>query len=99
MKEEIFNKYVNEVTKLFRITKEELFTKNKKRNISEARQILYYLCFTRPMQITYIEQYMIANGYDIKHPSIIHGIGAVKSRIDDDRDYLTLIERIQGCVL
>jgi chromosomal replication initiation ATPase DnaA len=98
MKREIFNSYVDEVTKLFCISKEELFTKNKKRNISEARQILYYLCFVRPMQVTYIEQYMRASGYDISHPSIIHGIGAVEDRISADRDYLTLIKKIQECV-
>jgi len=98
MKREIFDKYVDEVTKLFGISKEELFTKNKKRNISEARQVLYYLCYRRPMQITYIEQYMRASGYHISHPSIIHGIGAMKDRIDADSDYFKLIERIEQCV-
>lgn len=98
MKREIFNKYADEVTRLFGISKDELFTKNKKRNISEARQVLYYLCYVRPMQITYIEQYMTDSGYVIKHPSIIHGIHAVEARIDGDRDYLTLIKKIQECV-
>lgn len=98
MKQDIFNKYVDEVTKLFRISKEELFTKNKKRSISEARQVLYYLCYRRPMQITYIEQYMRANGYDIKHPTIIHGITVMIDRVDADRDYFKLIEKIEQCV-
>lgn len=98
MKREIFNQYVDEVTRLFDISKEELFTKNKKRNISEARQILYYLCFVRPMQVTYIEQYMVDSGYDITHSTIIHGIGAVQDRINADRDYLTLVKKIQECV-
>jgi hypothetical protein len=47
---------------------------------------------------TYIEQYMRASGYHISHPSIIHGIGAMKDRIDADSDYFKLIERIEQCV-
>ena len=98
MKREIFDKYVDEVTRLFGISKEQFFTKNKKRDISEARQVVYYLCYRRPMQITYIEQYMRANGYDVRHPTIIHGITVMIERANADKDYFKLIEKIEQCV-
>jgi len=98
MKKEIFDKYVDEVTRLFGISKEQFFTKNKKRDISEARQVVYYLCYRRPMQITYIEQHMRSNGYDVRHPTIIHGIKVMTDRVDADKDYYKLIERIEKCI-
>ena len=98
MKREIFDKYVDEVTRLFGISKEQFFTKNKKRDISEARQVVYYLCYRRPMQITYIEQHMIANGYIITHSTIIHGITVMIERANADKDYFKLIEKIEQCV-
>jgi len=98
MKQEIFNRYVDEVIKIFNISREQFFTKNKKRNISESRQVVYYLCYKRPMAISSIEHYMRSNGYDISHPSIIHGIEAMTHRINADYDYLKIIERIEKCV-
>ena len=44
----------------------------------DARHLLYYLCSKRPMRITYIQKYMKANGYNINHSSIIHGINVMK---------------------
>ena len=41
MKEEVFNQYVNAIINRLRITKIELFTKNKERDIAEARFMLY----------------------------------------------------------
>jgi hypothetical protein len=65
MKHDVFNQYVERVTDLFAITKEDFFSKNKKRAIVDARQLVYYLCAKRPMQITYIEKYMNEGGYAI----------------------------------
>ena len=46
------------------------------------------------MRITYIQKYMEDRGYKINHSSIIHGITQVENRIEQDQDYLTLIDRI-----
>lgn len=98
MKEDVFNQYVERVLNLFNITKEEFFSKSKKRNLVDARQLVYYLCLTRPIQITYIQGFMRDNGYDVVHSVIIHGVNAMKKRIKDDRDYQAVIKEINRAV-
>lgn len=94
MKAEIFNNYVQEVNNLFGIESEELFEKSKKRRVVDARHLLYYLCYTRPMRLRYIQDYMAENGYSVGHSSILHGIDQVNKKIEQDRDYKKVIERI-----
>lgn len=98
MKQEIFNQYVDRVCELFSIDKKELFTKNKQRDIVDARHLLYYLCFKRPMRIGYIEKFMRNEGYQINHPSIIHGIKVVEQTAENDADYTSAIKDIERSV-
>jgi chromosomal replication initiator protein len=98
MKEDVFNQYVERVSDLFGIKKEDLFTKSKKREIVDARQLVYYLCAKRPMRISYIQKYFKDNGYDIVHSSIIHGINIMNERVKDDKDYYTIIQDINKAV-
>lgn len=95
MKSDIFYQYVDKVTDLFKITKEDLFSKNKKRELADARNLLYYLCKNRPMTVSYIKKYMGENGYDVKHPTVIYGIGTVERKVDEDDDYLQIVKDIQ----
>ena len=87
MKNVAFNGYVQKVCDLFNITQTELFTKSKRRDIVDARHLLYFLCHKRPMQIRYIQEYMGNNGYKIGHSTIIHGIEQVKEKVTEDTDY------------
>lgn len=98
MKQEVFNQYVDRVSDLFGISKDVLFSKTKKRNVVDARHLVYYLCAKRPMQVTYIEKYMSECGYDIKHSSIIHGISSVEKRILEDKDYVSVIRDVERAV-
>jgi len=98
MKVQIFNKYVQEVNNLFGIESEELFEKSKKRRVVDARHLLYYLCYTRPMRLKYIQDYMSEKGYHIKHSTIIHGINIVEEKIKKDRDYKEVIRNINTTI-
>lgn len=98
MKQDIFNQYADRIVDIFSISKEELFSKSKKREIVDARYLLYYLCHKRPMTITYIQRYMKENGYDIQHSSIIHGINDVVGRVKDDADYLQTVKELEKAV-
>lgn len=95
MKSEIFGQYADSVVKLFRIDKAELFSKNKRRDLVDARQLLYYLCFKRPMALIYIQNFMKENGYEISHSTIIHSVKAVERRLMEDRDYASVVNNIQ----
>lgn len=98
MKEDVFNQYVERVLDLFGITKEEFFSKSKKRNFVDARQLVYYLCAQRPIKITYIQKFMCDNGYEIVHSVIIHGIKAMEGRIKEDRDYQSIVKELNRAV-
>lgn len=98
MKEDVFNQYVERVLDLFSITREEFYSKSKKRNLVDARQLVYYLCAQRPIQITYIQKFMCENGYDVVHSVIIHGIKAMDGRVKKDKDYKSIIKELDRAV-
>jgi chromosomal replication initiation ATPase DnaA len=98
MKNDIFNQYVDKVTELFGVSREELFSKTKRRDIVDARYMLYYLCFKRPMTLRYIQKFMTENGYDIQHPSVIYGINVAVERAKNDSDYAQIIKDTEKSV-
>ena len=96
MKLNIFNDYVTEVANLYNIEEEKIFEKSKERVIVDARHLLYYLCYYRPMKLKYIQDYMGQRGYEIGHSSIIHGIQSVHKAMAQDDDYQKVINDING---
>lgn len=98
MKQDVFNQYVERVSAMFNISREDFFSKKKNREFVDARYLVYYLCSKRPMQITYIQRYMNEGGSSVKHPSIIHGISAIERRIADDKDYVSVIKDVERAV-
>ncbi len=87
MKRGIFNEYVEAVLDIFEIKRSQLFKKSKRRDIVDARHLLYYMCYHRPMQVNYIQMFMKENGYKVGHSTIIHGISQVSDKMDEDTDY------------
>jgi chromosomal replication initiation ATPase DnaA len=98
MKEQIFNQYAQRVAKLFGITEEQLFSRTKIREIVDARQLLIYLCYKRPMKLVTIETFLNNKGHKINHSTIGHSIKIVDQKITDDRDYRTIISNIENSV-
>lgn len=87
MKRGIFNEYVDSVLGIFEIKRTELFKKSKRRDIVDARHLLYYMCYHRPIQVNYIQMFMKENGYRVGHSSIIYGINQVSDKMEADSDY------------
>ena len=98
MKVDLFNQYVDRVVTLFGIDRETLFSKSKQRYIVDARQLVYYLCYNRKMQSIIIQKYMADNGVSIFNNSIANGVKNVKIKIEQDKDYLTIIKEIEKSV-
>jgi len=98
MKREVFNQYVERVANQFDMDKADLFVKSKKKEIVDARHLLYYLCYKRQMKIIYIQKYMGECGYDIKHSSVIYGIASVEVKMKEDKDYVTVIRELEKAV-
>lgn len=94
MKKEIFNTYVNRVCRIMNIDKEVIFSRSKKRECTEARQILYWVCNERPIQQVSIVKYMNDNGYNAKGSEVNYGVSVVNKNISEDADYSIIINKI-----
>ena len=94
IRQKIFNKYAEKVCELFDIEKEQLFQKCKKREIVDARHMLYFLCAKRGIRLTYFQKHMKRMGYNISHSSIHHGIAVTLKMYEADRDYSSTVDEI-----
>jgi chromosomal replication initiation ATPase DnaA len=99
MKREIYNKYKIEIVRMFRLKDGEILSKTKRRDIVDARNMLYYLCATRPMRVRDIQEYIKEDGHSIGHSSIVQGIKSMSNKVDNDKDYISIVKRIEGCVI
>lgn len=95
MKREIFNQYIEKLCALFNITLEEFFTKTKNRDVVDARQMLYYLCSKRNITVGYIQKYLMEKDFYTSHSTISHSIKVMGKRAEKDRDYTTILNKIE----
>lgn len=95
MKNIVFDKYLEAIADKFRIHKSELFLKTKRREIVEARYLLFYLCYKRPMRISTILSFLKELGFDVAHTTIIYGIKSISRKIKEDQDYKKIVKSIE----
>lgn len=95
MKNEIFNDYVERIVGLYKIPKEDIFSKNKRMDVVDARQMLYYLCNRRNISHTQIKRYLIDEGLEMTISTILHGIKVMEEKIANDSDYKQIINKIK----
>lgn len=98
MKKEIFNQYLDRVCSLFKITREELLSKSRKSGVVDAKQLLIYLCHRRQMRLVTIKEYFDDIGYKIDNKGVLYCIRVVDKKINEDRDYKTIIREIEESV-
>ena len=72
-----------------------MFDKTKRREIVDARQMLYYLCMERPIRISYIQRFMEEQGHVVAHSTIIHGNKKAKQLIESDKDFEDVVTLLQ----
>ena len=96
MKREIFDRYATAIADRFHLTLDEMFSITKKREIVDARQMLYFLSRERPIRISYIQKFMEDNGHIVTHSTIIHGYNKAKESIDNDQDYADVVNQIKN---
>ena len=95
MRKHIFDDYAKAIAEQFHLTLDQMFIKTKKREVVDARQMLYYLCMERPIRISYIQRFMEAQGLGVSHSTIIHGYKKAKEMIDTDVDYKQVVNKLQ----
>lgn len=96
MKKEIFDSYAEPIAKQFHLSLDQMFDKSKRRDIVDARQMLYYLCMERPIRISYIQRFMNEQGLDVAHSTIIHGYNRAKGMVDKDPDFKNVVNKLQN---
>jgi hypothetical protein len=50
------------------------------------------------MTLSYIQKFMKANGYEIQHSSVIHGINTTMERVKKDIDYSQVVKDMEKAV-
>tara|TARA_R110000803_G_scaffold42481_1_gene91045 strand:+ start:1234 stop:1527 length:294 start_codon:yes stop_codon:yes gene_type:complete len=94
MKKDIFDSYAKSLAEKFGITLAEMFTKNNRQDIVDARYMLYFLCIERLIKISYIQKFMLDSGLKVGHSTVRHGYKKAKKAISADSDYKQLINDI-----
>ena len=96
MKKEIFNTYAELVADKFYISLQDMFSKSRVHPRPEARQMLYYLAFQRPIKISSIRRFMEENGLPVQHNTIMHGYEKAKALVDSDPDYKEFVKKVSN---
>mgnify|MGYP003624290611 FL=1 len=96
MKKDIFDAYADAIAEKFHLTLGEMFSKTRKREIVEARQMLYFLARERPIRLSYIKRFMEENGLPVDHSTIMHGYKKAKNYVDSDPDYKYVVDTISS---
>jgi hypothetical protein len=99
MKHKIFDKYLADILKVFRIEEKDFFSPTKNRDIVDAKQLLYYMCSRRQMRPSSIKEMMSKAGvnynYDIHKVNILRGIKNAQKLVDSDDDFFKVMKRIE----
>jgi chromosomal replication initiation ATPase DnaA len=98
MKKAIFDKYAKEVAEHFRIKESDLWTKSKKTDITNARYLLFYLCFKRDIIQQKIIDYCEEYGLKVLRSTLTHALKKMEDRVQTDSDYYAIVKRIQESV-
>lgn len=98
MKKQIFNHFIKSIIKLFDISEEEMFSQTKKRSIVESRQLLYFLCANRDIKVSTTQEYLLERGVKVSHTTIAHGISQIQSRMNEDRDVVSIVNSINRSI-
>lgn len=94
MKRKVYEQIFDEISSHFGLTKGDILTVTKKREVVDARQAIYYVCNKRGIKISHIQSYLKQDGYDVTHSTIIHGMGVVERTIENDEEYKRIINKI-----
>lgn len=94
MKRKIFDEYVGVVENVLEISKDDIFTKTRKRENVEARDLLFYLCSQRNMRGNFILERCKENGLELDDSQITRGKAKIEELINTDPDWKQLINSI-----
>ena len=87
-----FEMIVEATADFFNLNPDALFSKNRMRDINDARQVLMYLSH----KLTGLSSTVIGRKLNRQHGTVLHGIAAVKDRIATVPEFAQSIERLEA---
>jgi hypothetical protein len=99
MKHNVFDKYLTDIKKIFRLSDEDFFKPTKNKTVLEAKQLLYYMCSRRQIRVAAIKEMMdkagAKYGYIVHGSNVLRGITKAQNMVDSDEDYFKIMKRIE----
>ncbi len=90
-----FEMITEAVTSHFRITPDLLFAKTRKREISDARQLVMYLS----KKLVNLPLTTIGQKLGRSHATVIHGVECVETRLAHEKQFATDVQAIENAIL
>ena len=89
-----FEMVVEAVASHFRMSPDLIFTKTRKREISDARQVVMYLS----KKLAQMPLTTIGHRLDRTHATVIHGVESIENRIGCEKQFASEIEAIETAI-
>lgn len=87
-----FDMIVETVADYFNLNTDSIFSKNRMRDINDARQVIMYLSH----KLTGLSSTVIGRKLNRQHGTVLHGIAAVKERLPIMPDFAKAVEAIEA---
>ena len=92
VKSEIIENLITKVCKHNRITKEELMSKSRIREVAEARQIIMYI-LRRNYNLSFVK---IASIFGKTHATVLHSTNKIKDIMSYDNEFNLMIKYLSA---
>lgn len=98
MKADIFSQVVKKVAERYKVKESKIFEKSKEQDMVDARYMIYYICYNRPMMLKHIQEYMLERKFKVSHSVILYGISRAHKKVKEDVDFKTAVEKISKSI-
>ena len=96
MKEYIYLQYLKNICSHLGVESSDLFVKSKETGVVDARQLLYYLCYTdKNMGLAEISKYTSNQGFHEDQANISRSIESSTKKMESDKDLQKIVEKIK----
>lgn len=94
MKRDLYNRILQQILDIYKITKDELYESTKMHDVVNARYLLFYVCKQNGISVSRLQILLKEDGFNVTTPTVLRGIQAMEKRILEDTDYISIIKSI-----
>ena len=96
MKKELVERIIDRVCDANLITRDDLFSRTRKREVSESRHLIFLLLLRRGIKNAQIKRIFSNYGHETHHTSILYGARSIESILTYDTNYRKLFAEIEN---